>query len=430
MMQAGVRLRQDTETTLPELLEQHRIREKEEELHGLESVVMAESEIKCTAPGLNTLEPECVTANSRVSDLHHTDASLIKTETDLCPISSGVLKTERLDFTDLAYATHPYPDKVKTETVDGDYIKTELVSILPDIKCVYTKSDEDMFESSEVSGSDLMSTVLTGAGVDEKGETELHHCAGEPNPNCKISGKNQVDLMPDEGIPIMEKPDQCFTSGKCFFWKSDSNGHLGVHTGDKPFKRQQCEKRSAHQSCLNYHQKKHTGEKPYKCDQCGKSFSDKSHLQQHNLVLTGERPHICDQCGKSFARKSLLNNHQRQHIGEKPFKCDQCGRSFSRRTCLQRHERVHTGEKPYICDQCGKSFREKAKLRRHEKIHTGEKPYKCDQCGMSFSRKYSLQCHKKIHTGEKPYKCDQCGKSFREKAKLRCHEKIHTGEKP
>ncbi|KAJ8278393.1 hypothetical protein GJAV_G00087140, partial [Gymnothorax javanicus] len=83
MLQAGVRLRQDTETTPPELPEQHRIREKEEELHGLESVHMAESETKCTTPGLNTQEPECVAANSRVSDLHHTEASLIKTETDL-----------------------------------------------------------------------------------------------------------------------------------------------------------------------------------------------------------------------------------------------------------------------------------------------------------------------------------------------------------
>ncbi|KAJ8283216.1 hypothetical protein COCON_G00020660 [Conger conger] len=58
MMQAGVCLRQDTETTLPELTEQHRIRLKEEELSGLES------ETECAAPGLNTLEPECVTAHS------------------------------------------------------------------------------------------------------------------------------------------------------------------------------------------------------------------------------------------------------------------------------------------------------------------------------------------------------------------------------
>ncbi|KAJ8278363.1 hypothetical protein GJAV_G00086810 [Gymnothorax javanicus] len=65
MIRAGVCLRQDTEMTLLELPEQHRIREKEEELHGLESVHMAESETKCTALGHNTLEPECVTANSR-----------------------------------------------------------------------------------------------------------------------------------------------------------------------------------------------------------------------------------------------------------------------------------------------------------------------------------------------------------------------------
>ncbi|KAG5853574.1 hypothetical protein ANANG_G00027450 [Anguilla anguilla] len=64
MMQAGVCLRQDTETTLPELTEQHRIRQKEEELSGLESVHMAESETEYAAPGLNTLEPECVSAHS------------------------------------------------------------------------------------------------------------------------------------------------------------------------------------------------------------------------------------------------------------------------------------------------------------------------------------------------------------------------------
>ncbi|KAJ8362635.1 hypothetical protein SKAU_G00114660 [Synaphobranchus kaupii] len=64
MMQAGVCLRRDTETTLPELTEQHRIRRNKEELSGLESVHMAESETECAAPGLNTLEPECVTAHS------------------------------------------------------------------------------------------------------------------------------------------------------------------------------------------------------------------------------------------------------------------------------------------------------------------------------------------------------------------------------
>ncbi|KAJ8278534.1 hypothetical protein GJAV_G00088650, partial [Gymnothorax javanicus] len=234
MMQAGVRLRQDTETTLPELPEQHRIREKEEELHGLESVHMAESETKCTAPGLNTLEPECVTANSRVSDLHHTEASLIKTEADLGPINTGDLKTESLDF------YHLLPDQIKTETHDGDYIKTEPLSFLPDIKCVIVQSDEVKFESSEGLVSDLMSTELNGAGVDGTDQRESWQCAGEPNTNNRKLGKEQ--------------------------------SHQKCHTSEKPYKCDQCEKRFVYNYLLKTHQRVHSGEKPYKCDQCEKSF--------------------------------------------------------------------------------------------------------------------------------------------------------------
>ncbi|KAJ8278430.1 hypothetical protein GJAV_G00087530 [Gymnothorax javanicus] len=282
MMQTGDRLRQDTETTLPWLPKQHRIREKEEELHGLESVHMAESETKCTTAGLNTLEPECVTANSRVSDLHHTEAPLIKTEADLSPTNTGDLNTGSLDFTELAYVTLLYPDQVKPGTDDGDnvktepvsilpdiervyiksdikleptntgdlntgsldftdlgnetplhpgqvktepdggdYIQTELISVSPDIKCVDIESDDVKLESGESFGDGLVSKMFYGAGVDEKAETELYHCAGKPNPNCSKSGKTQSDLMQDVGIYVREKPHQRSTRGKSFFWESD-----------------------------------------------------------------------------------------------------------------------------------------------------------------------------------------------------------------
>ncbi|KAJ8362744.1 hypothetical protein SKAU_G00115750, partial [Synaphobranchus kaupii] len=129
MMQSRVCLRRDTETTLPELTEQHRIRQKEEELSGLESVHMAETE--CAAPGLNTLEPESVTAHSGVSDVHHTHTSLIKIETDLGSTQTGdLIKTESLDSTELAYLTHLHPDQMKTEIEDGGYLKAEHISDL------------------------------------------------------------------------------------------------------------------------------------------------------------------------------------------------------------------------------------------------------------------------------------------------------------
>ncbi|KAJ8278551.1 hypothetical protein GJAV_G00088820, partial [Gymnothorax javanicus] len=248
MMQAGVRLRQDTETTLPELPEQHRIREKEEGLHGLESVHMAESETKCTAPGPNTLEPECVTANSRVSDVDHTEASLIKTETDRSATNSGDLKRESLEFAEPAYVTHLCPDQIKAEHL----------SVFQDITCVQITSEEVKLESSDVLLSDLMSTEPYGAAVDEKSQTELWQCAGEPHPNFRETRETQSELIPGERVLAGRRPFQCSL----------------------------CEKRFFNESQLLSHQRIHTDERPCKCDQCGKGFLWQSNLKRHQRIHT------------------------------------------------------------------------------------------------------------------------------------------------
>ncbi|KAJ8363004.1 hypothetical protein SKAU_G00118350, partial [Synaphobranchus kaupii] len=193
-MEAGVCLRQDTETTLPELTEQHRFIQKEEELSGLESVHMAESETECAAPELNTLEPECFTARSGVSDVHHTHTSMIKTETDLDSAHSGDIKMESLDSTELGYVTHLHPEQIKTEADDGGYLKPEH-SDLQDIKCVNIKYDHMKCECSESLVSDLMSTVMNGAGVDYKNQTESWLCAGQPKGNCE---KEEIHDLPTQ----------------------------------------------------------------------------------------------------------------------------------------------------------------------------------------------------------------------------------------
>ncbi|KAJ8278489.1 hypothetical protein GJAV_G00088160 [Gymnothorax javanicus] len=397
MMQAGVRLRQDTETTLPELPKQHRIREKEEELHGLESVHMAESETKCTAPGPNTLEPECVTANSRVSDLHHTDKLSIKTGTDVIPISTGyVIKTESLDFTEQAFATHLHPGTVKKETGKGSYIKTEPW----DIKCVSLKSEKEKLECREGSVSDFINTELNGAGVHVKGPIESSSQAGEPNPNgTKPREKKQSELIRNERIHTSEKPCNCYQCRGCLRLKSSLNCHEQIHA---------CKKR-------------------FKCNQCEKTFTFKCNLRRHMQTHTGLKPYKCDQCEMRFTRKSNLKGHQGIHTGkEKSYKCDQCAKCFFKRSHLSDHRIIHTGEKPYQCDQCEKSFGLKSHLKTHQKIHTGEKPYKCSQCEKFFGLKAHLKSHQKIHSGEKPYKCDQCERSFFRGTHLKSHLRTHT----
>ncbi|KAJ8363003.1 hypothetical protein SKAU_G00118340 [Synaphobranchus kaupii] len=491
-IEAGVCLRQETETTRPELTEQHRIRQKEEELSGLESVHMAESETECAAPGLNTLEPECVSAHSGVSDVHHTHTSMIKTETDLDSIQTAGLKTENLYSTELGYETHLHPDQIKTETDDGGYIKPEH-SNLQDIKCVNIKYDQMKCECSESLVSDLMSTVMNAAGVDDKSQTESWQCAGEPNANCekkeihdmptqcgklnhhcdinnennqtrnfqKITNsrnkhvhcrgmnvilepvimnfkKNQgylnsfenETIHPNKGeIYTWEKPYKCTQCQKLYKRRGHLKDHMRIHTGEKPYKCAHCEKCFSTNSVLIRHLSIHTGEKPYKCTQCEKLYKRRGHLKDHMRIHTDEKPK-CTQCEKCFRMNSALMKCLHIHTGEKPYKCTQCDKSYNTRRSLKDHMRIHTDEKPYMCTQCEKCFCTKSVLVRHLRIHTGEKPYKCTQCVKCFNRKSDLKNHLRIHTGEKPYNCTQCEKCFSTNSLLIRHLRIHTVEKP
>ena len=56
------------------------------------------------------------------------------------------------------------------------------------------------------------------------------------------------------------------------------------------------------------------------CYKCGKSFRRPSALIQHQGIHTGERPYKRnDECSKTFNQRAHLNQHARTHTGERPY---------------------------------------------------------------------------------------------------------------
>ena len=84
----------------------------------------------------------------------------------------------------------------------------------------------------------------------------------------------------------------------------------------------------------------HTGEKPFKCNQCNYACTHSSDLHRHMRTHSGE-----NRCSKAYKHKIDLTKHLKIHNRERSNKCGQCDYVSSQADLLIEHSKTHTERK-------------------------------------------------------------------------------------
>ncbi|XP_022094034.1 zinc finger protein 208-like [Acanthaster planci] len=262
-----------------------------------------------------------------------------------------------------------------------------------------------------------------------------------------------------------------------------------------------CGKFCGFRARLLEHERVHTKERPFKCDKCEKTFAYGSVLRSHRITVhkmrisprgimkTKMMPHLkdadsndvdskcsilqCSICHQEFQSAALMKQHRSQaHKENRPYQCDLCDKGYFAKAHLKEHHvRAHSNTRNFKCPVCLKGFRTKSDCTRHKQTHrarlkTGNpssanidpvmepkneqardketvlgahQPWKsggnklttCRICHKSFRFVTLLKEHiKQLHGEERPFQCDMCKKTYYTISHLKEHHiRAHTNSR-
>ena len=110
----------------------------------------------------------------------------------------------------------------------------------------------------------------------------------------------------------------------------------------------------------------------FKCSYCNYQTYHRITLIRHTRIHTNEKPFSCEYCNKHFSRQHDLTTHiQSKHAlyQNRKYKCkyQNCKKRYAIKDSLLYHYLVHENKNPFICDKCNKSYRSASTLNYHIK---------------------------------------------------------------
>ena len=378
------------------------------------------------------LEPQSLTETIDIEEVHSCEAD-VKSE-----IVDGFPQAEidlRECFHDIEIPHMPPPNERNQFTEEQDVIK--------DIDSV---SYLDMEDSAT-----LVDVVNANGEIVRKSFTTIN------NAKKQVNGKRTRKSHPRkfvnlDSVVYSESEDQA-SSHEEKLSEDDSEKWMQYATIDKDlFFCNCCNISFTQRSSLKRHCRVHTGEKPFKCESCDKAFPRLDDLKLHRKREHRSLPQNVEVKPTSYEAEKeqkvakntleIVQDHKKTysvaqnvttvtnqsfegygtHNTEQKRKSNGASVKFILPLKHQKNIKLHNGRKFYHCDVCYKSFVYTSQsYRRHMMIHTGERPFKCEFCNKGFIRAANMKMHVRIHTGEKPYKCHLCSKTFRNRTGLNNH---------
>ena len=152
---------------------------------------------------------------------------------------------------------------------------------------------------------------------------------------------------------------------------------------------------------------------PYQCWACDKRFSCQSQMKNHEVVHSDEKPFVCEVCNRGFRRKDcckiLLNDWfllLQQNLSDRALECitDICAteKKYDMKRHVQLIHKIQAKEESRSYTPRGNANNNSGKLAQ---------VFECEVCQKQFSCSSHLRNHVVVHSEERPFKCEFCDKA-------------------